>query len=74
MDKEKFNMDSHKFKVQWKNVQGDLKAQWGKLTIDDLNSVGGSVDKLEDMLQQRYGFSREEAHRRIAEWFTQRGW
>lgn len=74
MDKNKFNMDKHKFQVQWRNVQGELKDQWGKLTDDDLESAGGSIDKLEEKICQRYGISQAEAQQRIEEWFEQKGW
>ena len=56
---------------KWKEIKGDLKSWWGKLTDDDITQVEGSKDKLIGILQKRYGYSKEQAmaeiDRRIAE-------
>ncbi|HYF47993.1 MAG TPA: CsbD family protein [Planctomycetota bacterium] len=53
------NMDI--FKGRWNEVKGSMKQWWGKLTDDDLTYIGGSWDKLVGKLQERYGWSKEEA-------------
>ena len=31
---------------KWKQMRGDLKTWWGKLTDDDFDRIGGEKDKL----------------------------
>ena len=50
---------------QWKQMRGDLKSWWGKLTDDDLEWIGGQKDKLIGSLQERYGYTRERAQQEI---------
>ncbi|HLH42794.1 MAG TPA: CsbD family protein [Bryobacteraceae bacterium] len=53
---------------KWKQLRGSVKQQFGKLTDDDLNVIGGKRDLLIGKLQERYGYAREEAQRRADEW------
>ena len=46
---------------QWKQVKGRVKQQWGRLTDDELEQLSGSYDELAGLIQERYGYSREEA-------------
>ena len=46
---------------QWKQIQGEAKAWWGKLTDDDLDRVAGKVDVLAGVLQEKYGYTRQHA-------------
>jgi len=46
---------------QWKQIRGEAKAWWGKLTDNDLDRVAGKFDVLVGLLQERYGYSRERA-------------
>lgn len=52
----------------WKQLQGQVRTQWGKLTDDDLAQIRGQRDILAGKLQQRYGLAKEEANRQIDEW------
>jgi uncharacterized protein YjbJ (UPF0337 family) len=52
---------------KWKQVQGEVKKQWGKLTDDDLAMVEGQKDKLVGLVQERYGYAREQAEREVDE-------
>ena len=45
----------------WKQVRGDIKTKWGKLTDDELDQVAGHRDKLLGLIQQKYGEQREAA-------------
>jgi uncharacterized protein YjbJ (UPF0337 family) len=49
----------------WKEISGNLKQQWGKLTDDDLMRVNGSFESLGGILQQKYGYHQEEAKREV---------
>ncbi len=46
---------------KWKEIKGEVKQQWGKLTDDDLAQVEGQEEKLVGLLQKRYGYAREKA-------------
>lgn len=52
---------------KWKQVQGEVKKQWGKLTDDDLAIVEGQKDKLVGLVQERYGYAHEQAEREVDE-------
>ncbi|KJE33836.1 hypothetical protein UF64_19300 [Thalassospira sp. HJ] len=54
---------------RWKQLRGDVKSQWGRLTDDDVNAVDGQRDKLVGLIQEAYGVEREEADRQIRDWF-----
>jgi uncharacterized protein YjbJ (UPF0337 family) len=59
-------------KGKWKELKGEARMQWGKLTDDDLQEVAGEKDKLLGKLQQRYGWTRDEAERAADEYFAHR--
>lgn len=46
---------------KWKQIRGEAKAWWGKLTDDDLDRVAGKFEVLVGLLQEKYGYSREQA-------------
>lgn len=56
----------------WKQLKGNIKEQWGKLTDDDLMQAEGNFDQLVGRIQERYGYSRDEAQRRLDEWLDSR--
>ncbi len=53
---------------KWKQFSGQVQAQWGKLTDDDLDVIAGNKDKLVGRLQERYGWSKNEAEDKIEQW------
>ena len=50
---------------QWKQMRGELKTWWGKLTDDDVDRIAGQKDKLIGLLQERYGYAREQAEQEV---------
>lgn len=53
-------------KGDWKQFQGKVKEQWGKLTDDDLKRIEGRRDQLAGAIQTRYGIEKDEAERQVA--------
>ncbi|RJQ23048.1 MAG: CsbD family protein [Nitrospiraceae bacterium] len=54
-------MNAEILKGKWKEIKGEVKTKWGKLTDDDLTTVEGNEEKLLGLLQQRYGYARDKA-------------
>lgn len=46
---------------QWKQLKGKVKQQWGRLTDNELEKISGRYDELVGLIQERYGYSRDEA-------------
>ena len=61
-------MNWDRIQGSWKQVTGQAKEQWGKLTDDDLDVVGGRRDQLAGKIQERYGVAKEDAEKQIGEW------
>jgi len=60
-------MNEDRIKGQWEQLQGKLKARWGKLTDDDLKVAEGSSEYLAGKLQERYGIAKDEAMKQLKE-------
>jgi uncharacterized protein YjbJ (UPF0337 family) len=67
-------MNKDIFEGNWKQIRGEAKAWWGKLTDDDLDRVAGKAEVLEGLLQEKYGYTRERAadeiDKRVTEYET----
>lgn len=46
---------------KWNEMKGKIKETFGRLTDDDLMQMQGSSDRVVGVLQQRYGYSKEQA-------------
>jgi uncharacterized protein YjbJ (UPF0337 family) len=46
---------------KWKQIRGEAKAWWGKLTDDDLDRAAGKFEVLTGLLQEKYGYTRQHA-------------
>jgi uncharacterized protein YjbJ (UPF0337 family) len=64
-------MNKDIFEGKWKQIRGEAKSWWGKLTDDDLDRVAGKVEVLEGLLQEKYGYTREYATDEIDKRVTQ---
>jgi uncharacterized protein YjbJ (UPF0337 family) len=58
-------MNWDQVKGNWKQWTGKVKEKWGKLTDDDLTRVAGKRDQLAGLLQERYGYAKEQAEKEL---------
>jgi uncharacterized protein YjbJ (UPF0337 family) len=49
----------------WEQYKGQIKAQWGKLTDNDIDVIAGRRDQLAGHIQESYGVARDEADKQI---------
>jgi uncharacterized protein YjbJ (UPF0337 family) len=49
----------------WTQLKGKVQQQWGKLTGDDLDRIEGRRKQLVGLVQERYGYAREQAEREV---------
>lgn len=61
-------INKDQFEGKWKQLKGDLKKQYGKLTDDDLMQIEGNYDKFQGKIQEKYGDKKEEIERWTDEW------
>ena len=54
-------MNEDILKGKWKEIKGEAKQKWGKLTDDDLTQIEGKAEQLVGLLQKRYGYAKEKA-------------
>jgi uncharacterized protein YjbJ (UPF0337 family) len=57
-------------KGKWRQMKGEARKQWGKLTDDDWDTAAGEKDKFLGRLQERYGWTKDEAERSAEEYFS----
>ena len=58
-------MNTDIIKGKWKQLNGRIKQQWGKLTDDDLTVLEGSRENLAGKVQERYGVTRDIAEQQV---------
>jgi uncharacterized protein YjbJ (UPF0337 family) len=54
-------MNKDIFEGQWKQIRGEAKSWWGKLTDKDLDRAAGRFESFVGLLQEKYGYTRENA-------------
>jgi uncharacterized protein YjbJ (UPF0337 family) len=60
-------MNTDQLKGNWKQLEGKVKAKWGKLTDDDLQVIEGKREELSGRIQERYGCAKEQAEKELAD-------
>ena len=55
----------------WKQFKGLAKEYWGRLTDDELDQVEGRWERLAGKLQERYGYTRQEAENAIEDFLDE---
>ena len=64
-------MNQDIFAGQWKQMRDSLKSWWGKLTDDDFDRIRGQKDQLIGLVQEKYGYTRDQAQQEIERCFRE---
>jgi uncharacterized protein YjbJ (UPF0337 family) len=59
-------MDWNVIERNWEQYRVQVKAQWTKLTNDNVTLIAGRRDQVAGQIQESYGVLRDEADRQIA--------
>ena len=62
-------MDKDILEGSWKQLSGKVKEQWGKLTDNDLTEINGRREKLLGRLQEKYGYTKEQAQHEMTKFY-----
>lgn len=60
-------MNKDQIEGDWKQIKGEAKLRWGKLTDDDMTSIAGRKEKLLGKIQERYGYAKARAEKEFTE-------
>jgi uncharacterized protein YjbJ (UPF0337 family) len=63
--KQEDDMNTDTFEGQWRQMKGELRSWWGRLSDNDLEKIAGKKDRLIGTLQEKYGYTREAAQQEI---------
>ena len=58
-------MNWNQIEGNWQQFKGQVRQTWAKLTDDDLARMNGKREELVGRLQERYGYTKEMAERKI---------
>jgi len=62
-------MNTDRLQGNWKQLMGEARKQWGKLTDNDWEQVAGNRDKLMGLVQERYGIAKDAAQKQVDDWY-----
>ena len=58
-------MNWDRIEGNWKQLKGKARVQWGKITDDQLDVIGGKREQLVGRVQEQYGIGRDEAEKQV---------
>jgi uncharacterized protein YjbJ (UPF0337 family) len=58
-------MNQDIFAGQWRQMRGALKSWWDKLTDDDFDRIGEQKGQLISLVQEKYGYTRDQAQQEV---------
>jgi uncharacterized protein YjbJ (UPF0337 family) len=64
-------MNADMFEGRWRQMRGELRSWWGRLSDNDLERIAGKKDRLIGMLQEKYGYTREAAQQEVERRFRE---
>ena len=61
-------MNWDQIKGKWQQMTGEIQSEWGELTNDEVAQIDGDREKLEGLIRERYGKTKEEVHDEVEKW------
>lgn len=58
-------MNTETTKCDWSELKGKIKARFGKLTEESIDSAKGNLDLLTSKLQSAYGYAKDQAEKEL---------
>ena len=58
-------MNWSRIEGNWNQLKGHVQEQWGRLTDDDLETIGGKREQLMGRIEEAYGVAKDEAEKQI---------
>lgn len=50
---------------KWKEIKGEIRKNWGEISLDELEKTRGNLDKIAGKIQKKYGESIDEVRKKI---------
>jgi uncharacterized protein YjbJ (UPF0337 family) len=60
-------MNWNQIEGNWRQLKGKIKAKWGDLTDDEIDTIDGRREELLGKIQKAYGIGQEEAERQVSD-------
>ncbi|MDW7661519.1 MAG: CsbD family protein [Bacillota bacterium] len=61
-------MTTEVLKSKWKQVKGEIRTKWGRLTDDEIDEAQGNYEQLVGKLQEKYAEKKEEVKKDFDQW------
>ena len=49
----------------WTQFKAAARIKWGKLTDSDWDQIGGKMDRMAGVMQERYGYKKEQLSKEV---------
>lgn len=66
-------MNQNQISGKWKELKGEIRNQWGKLTDDEIESTKGNLTAISGLIEQRYGDAKESSSTKLKSLFERFG-
>lgn len=66
-------MNQNQISGKWKELKGEIRNQWGKLTDDEIESTKGNLTAISGLIEQRYGDAKESSSEKLRSLFDRFG-
>lgn len=58
---------------KWRQMRGNLKTEWGRLTDNDRRQLDGKFDQMVGLVQERYGYTQSHAAKLLTRYLAAYG-
>ena len=64
-------MNKEILKGKWLQIKSDVPGWWSKMTDEDVDHIQGDTDRFIGKLQERYGYTKEQAQKEADQFYCQ---